>query len=267
MNISDYQGKYIHKSAHHLYIAPAEELQDMIAHYTITFSGELPVMCEYYHILPDASGCLIFQKENLDYWGAMSELVLQKNDLDKAEERFFVEFLPGGLYQLSAQHQQQHVNKRGTFASFDAQLDQDLRNIYQKANDYETLIATLNDYFLAKKRKHEIPSTFSEIVQTINNKQGNTTMQEIAEYYQISLRKLLRDFHKYIGLSGKEYANIVRVNHLLKYIREDSLTMTAMQSGFFDQSHFNKLFKQITKTTPTHYLVNLSDFYNEMYKF
>ena len=36
---------------------------------------------------------------------------------------------------------------------------------------------------------------------------------------------------------------------------------------FFDQAHFNLVFKEICLTPPTHYLQNLSDFYNELYKF
>lgn len=36
---------------------------------------------------------------------------------------------------------------------------------------------------------------------------------------------------------------------------------------YFDQAHFNHVFKEICQTTPTHYLQNLSDFYNELYKF
>ena len=33
----DYKGSYINKTNHHIYIAPTEELKDIIAHYTITF--------------------------------------------------------------------------------------------------------------------------------------------------------------------------------------------------------------------------------------
>ena len=31
----DYKGSYINKTNHHIYIAPTEELKDIIAHYTI----------------------------------------------------------------------------------------------------------------------------------------------------------------------------------------------------------------------------------------
>ena len=35
----------------------------------------------------------------------MSEIVVLENDLQKAPARFFVEFRPGGLYQISGLHQ------------------------------------------------------------------------------------------------------------------------------------------------------------------
>ena len=86
----DYKGSYINKTDHHIYIAPSEELKDIIAHYTITFPSEVPASSKLFHIIPDASGCFIFQgRSRRDFWGPMSEIVVLENDLQKAPARFF----------------------------------------------------------------------------------------------------------------------------------------------------------------------------------
>lgn len=266
MKAKDYQGAYIKKQNNHIYIEPAKELKDMIANYTITYS-DIELECAVYHIVPDASGCLIFQKNKLDYWGAMSEVVLQKNDLNEADERFFVEFLPCGLYQISGQYQHDFKNRREDLKEYNQQLKIDLQNIYNRVNTYEELIEKLNDYFIEKRKQHVIPQYFKDILMKIKQEQGNISMQRIADLYSFSQRKLLRDFYKYIGFSGKQFANIIRINCLLSNLGDDTLTGTAMQGGYFDQAHFNKMFKAITKTTPKKYLMNVSDFYYEFYKF
>lgn len=268
MNKFIYEGDYINKTNHHIYISPAKQLKDIIAHYTITFPNEVPASSEMYHIIPDASGCFIFQgEERRDFWGAMSEIVILKNDLQKAQPRFFIEFKPGGLYQISGLIQKKFVNRREKLVNFNFKIDQDLNNIYQTCNDYQQLIDSFNEYFIQHRKKYPLPNRFIKAKEIIDKNKGVVNLENIANDCNISSRQLLRDFHTYLGLSGKEYAKVVRFNCLLKQLKNDNFVSVALQGGYFDQAHFNKVFKQITKTTPKNYLLNLSDFYNEIYKF
>ena len=144
---------YINKTNHHIYIAPTEELKDIIAHYTITFPSEVPASSKLFHIIPDASGCFIFQgRSRRDFWGPMSEIVVLENDLQKAPARFFVEFRPGGLYQISGLHQKKLVNQRQQLRYLDVQLDEELALLYQSCKDYEQLIKAFNKYFTGKRK-------------------------------------------------------------------------------------------------------------------
>lgn len=263
----NYSGEYINKTNHHIYIAPTKELHDIIAHYTITFPNEISSSSEKYHILPDASGCFIFQGNKRYFWGAMSEIVVLENDLQKAPHRFFIEFKAGGLYQVSGLAQKKYVNIRGNLTDFSSLLDYELKQIYNKCDNYMQLIDNLNMYFLCKRKNNNLKFRFIKAKQLIDNCQGNISIKNIINRCQISPSQLLRDFHYYIGLSGKEYAKVVRFNYLLKQLNENNILSIALQGGYFDQSHFNKDFKEITKTTPKKYLSNMEDFYNEIYKF
>lgn len=270
MNITSYTGPFFAKRSHHLYIHPVKELRDMIAHYTITFASSEPVECAEYHIIPDASGCFIFQENDelrQDFWGPMSEIVVLRNDLNEASERFFVEFLPGGLYQTCGLAQRPFVNMRATISSIDQQLDKTLKEIYTTCTTYDELINQLNSFFIQQRACFTISERCQRIVTIIDQKKGAITVEEIASLLHVSTRQLSREFEKYIGLTIKEYSNIVRFHHTLALMEKDDLVHSALQGGFFDQSHFNKVFKKITKTNPKQYLENLSDFYKEIYKF
>lgn len=263
----NYTGEYISRTNHHIYIAPAKELEDIIAHYTITYPNELPSLSKEYHIIPDASGCFIFQEDRRYFWGPMSEIVILENDLQYAPERFFIEFKPTGLFQVSGKKQKDYVNKREYLEQFDTIIDMELKQIYQESDNYHQLINNLNYYFIKKRKDNVINQRFIKAKEIIDKNNGNINLEEVANESSISSRQLLRDFHTYVGLSSKEYSKVVRINYLLKNISDKDMLSLAMQGGYFDQAHFNKVFKQITKTTPTKYLSNLSDFYNEVYKF
>lgn len=263
----DYSGSFMNKTAHHIYIEPADQLKDIVAHYTITYPNEIPAVSKMYHILPDASGCFIFQEERRSFWGCMSEIVVIENDLQLAPNRFFIEFKPGGLYQISGLRQKDFVNERKELKYFSDEIDKDLADLYQNSDNYQQLIKNLNEYLIIRRKKHPLPARFIKAKQAIDKNKGIINLQLIADECKISPRQLLRDFHTYLGLSGKEYAKIVRFNCLLKQMNKDDILSVALQGGYFDQSHFNKVFKQITKTTPHKYLSNLADFYNEIYKF
>ena len=57
----DYKGSYINKTNHHIYIAPTEELKDIIAHYTITFPSEVPASSKLFHIILMLVAVLFFR--------------------------------------------------------------------------------------------------------------------------------------------------------------------------------------------------------------
>lgn len=269
MKISTLQGEFFHKKAHHIYIKPDPQLQDIIAHYTITFPSEVPVECENYHILPDGSGCIIFQEQEslrVDFWGAMDKVVIQKNDVNDVSERFFVEFLPTGLYQISGKAQKDFVDVCDSLTIFDSALALQLTQIYHNCTSFDELIEHLNIFFINARKDHPLPQRFLSALSQVHETQGNLQMKQLAQDLHISIRQLSRDFHTYLGLSGKTFANIVRFNVMVKDM-DDNLMETALRYGYFDQAHFNKDFKRIVNVSPKEYKQKLSTFYNEIYKF
>lgn len=95
---------------------------------------------------------------------------------------------------------------------------------------------------------------------------GMIEIEELAETVQLGTRQLERLFKKVIGLPPKRYCRIIRFNYIFEVMKEqkDSWVRTALQSGFFDQSHFIKNFKEFTGEEPSSYgfdEVNLANFF------
>ncbi len=92
---------------------------------------------------------------------------------------------------------------------------------------------------------------------------------EITTLYQtlfITERQLQRAFKKYVGISPKIFARIVRFNYIFQLIKNDkpSWAQIAFDAGYYDQSHFIKNFKTFTGEDPSGYFFdekNLANFF------
>jgi AraC-like DNA-binding protein len=74
---------------------------------------------------------------------------------------------------------------------------------------------------------------------------GLSSVTNLSPYY------LLRVFHKQVGCPPHEYQTQLRIAHAKKLIRDgNSILETALETGFFDQSHFSRNFKRIVGITP-----------------
>ena len=89
-------------------------------------------------------------------------------------------------------------------------------------------------------------------VNEINDLNGIVKISELAQKMGCCTRYLDLLFQKHVGLSTKNYSDIIRFQYTLKCILEQkdrSLLDIAIDSDFFDQAHMNRNFKKITRTT------------------
>jgi AraC-like DNA-binding protein len=90
----------------------------------------------------------------------------------------------------------------------------------------------------------------AEIIRECN---GNITISELAGKVYISTRQLEREFMQKIGISPKGYMRIARLNEVNRKIQEGrriDLTSLSYSSGYSDQSHFIRDFRQFTGESP-----------------
>ncbi len=125
----------------------------------------------------------------------------------------------------------------------------ELETITDKVNFLENFIETLfkENY----ERQDQIILSVAKNIRILN---GNVNIGDLAKSHHISLRQLERRFKNYIGLTLKEFSNIVRFNNAKKSIAtstKTSLLEIAFDMGFFDHSHMTNEFKRISGENPS----------------
>lgn len=86
------------------------------------------------------------------------------------------------------------------------------------------------------------------------NYQENFSLQDLAELVHLSPFYLLRVFRQSLGIPPHIYLKQVRIEHAKEWLAKGfSVAFAAQETGFSDQSHLSKQFKQITGVTPKKY--------------
>ena len=113
-------------------------------------------------------------------------------------------------------------------------------------------------------RRHNSPIELSESrsVRRVrdflrSNFASNTSLSHLASIADLSPFHLVRIFNDQIGVPPHEYQTQVRITNAQRLLRNGySISDAAIETGFFDQSHFSRNFKRITGLTPGKYLAH-----------
>ena len=122
-------------------------------------------------------------------------------------------------------------------------------------SDISILLNTVNTYFEELNSAHTTKNTIEKICEIINLKNEEITVSEIGKSLNISQRLLQIKFKITTGLTIKKYIQILKFRKSVDQMVNSNLmklnlTEIALYNKYFDQSHFIKQFKNVTKTTP-----------------
>ncbi|MFC7347907.1 DUF6597 domain-containing transcriptional factor [Chryseobacterium zhengzhouense] len=102
-----------------------------------------------------------------------------------------------------------------------------------------------------KSKNIQLQSTLEDIHST----KGKLSIDGVAKRNFTTVRQLERNFKKLIGLSPKEYSNIIRFQHALHLIKNSdqnrNLLDIAFECGYYDHSHLSNDIKRNTGLTPS----------------
>jgi AraC-like DNA-binding protein len=108
------------------------------------------------------------------------------------------------------------------------------------------LISKLSDF----KPDHIVNKAISYIRQA----NGKIKIYDLPRLVYLSMDALEKRFRSVTGTSPKHFASIVRLRHIINnYSVAESLTSTAYDADYFDQSHFTRDFKMFTGQTPSQF--------------
>ncbi|WP_162425579.1 helix-turn-helix transcriptional regulator [Pontibacter pudoricolor] len=153
--------------------------------------------------------------------------------------------------------------KPATFANFFNYMAQnELTNstVELKRSDSFDVDKTLKDTFnhfnqffinRNKSKKNQLQS----VIRDIHSSNGQLSIYELSKRHYTTVRQLERNFKTHIGISPKEYSNIIRFQNALSMIKSSSknrsLLDIAFECGYYDHSHLTNEIKRKTGLLPS----------------
>jgi AraC-like DNA-binding protein len=255
---------------------PSKELATIIQCYWVLESSKEKTP-QRNKIVPDGYMKMIFHygdlykhhtKEGQSYLLPRSFVIGQLTEVYEVEPSgdtgtFFVCFKPNGFFPFSTIPIKKMEN---TAISLKKLFGEDGQIIEQKIINAKTHLERINiiESFLFTQltKKNLVKNTIKSAVETIVTANGQLSVDELGECLSINPRSLERQFSSQVGLSPKKLLKIIRLQTSLKMMLNKDLKKLsdiAYENEYFDQSHFNKDFKEFTGLTP-------KDFYSSSLK-
>lgn len=105
-----------------------------------------------------------------------------------------------------------------------------------------------------------IPAWFSRLIDLLHDTNDSVNLQFLSNHLGIHPVHISRTFTRIMKISMSEYIRRIRLKNAIALLQSQrgSLSQIALQSGFYDQSHFNKVFKSYLGQTPGDYWKNWS---------
>jgi AraC family transcriptional regulator len=103
-------------------------------------------------------------------------------------------------------------------------------------------------------RRHSAPAWLQQAREVLDSDDGRSTLGDLARRLGLHPVYLARAFRAHFGCSVGEYARRGRVARACDRLASDQpLSEIALESGFHDQSHFSRVFRQYTAMSPGAY--------------
>lgn len=110
------------------------------------------------------------------------------------------------------------------------------------------------NYFFSDRIKNK-NNQLQTVINDIHSTNGQISVYDLSKRHFTTVRQLERGFKKNIGLSPKEYSNIIRFQNALNIIKNSdenrSLLDIAFECGYYDHSHLTNDIKRNTGMVPS----------------
>ncbi len=174
----------------------------------------------------------------------------------KKQDFFSIRFKLGGAYPFFNIPAHLFTN---TFCGVGELLGSDYKELESRlfeAQSNEQRVAITEHYLLQKLNTDNdypfVNACSAELLGSPYHK-----IHTLAQNFNTSYKTIERKFKKVIGLSPKELLKVRRFNHAVHTMyscKYDTLSAVAAACGYYDQSHFNREFKQLTHYTPCQFM-------------
>jgi AraC-like DNA-binding protein len=119
------------------------------------------------------------------------------------------------------------------------------------ARDHASRVALFEGFLLARLDAARVDPLVAEASRRVASDPAGVRVAALARALGLSQDRLEKRFRRAVGATPKQLASIVRLRRAVDAYRAGgTLTRTALDAGYFDQSHFNRAFRAATGLTP-----------------
>lgn len=185
-----------------------------------------------------------------------------KVELNGAFNKIGIVFNPLGLNHFISDPLCNYFDRSiSAFTYFGEEFLQMCHKVFRTA-DNEAKGVLLDAFFHSRYCGFDEP-VLKKALQLILNSNGSIRVEELSDELGANRKTLLRLFRKHLCCSVEEYKKLVMFRNALNYAQkageETTLTDVALYSLYYDQAHYIKHFKSITKQSPKALLSKLTD--------
>lgn len=127
-----------------------------------------------------------------------------------------------------------------------------IEELLSSAQDNLQRITIVEQFLIKKRNGYKIDPLIAKAIEEIHSAKGFITIKELANTLYISHDAFEKRFRKIVGATPKQFSSIVRMLSIIRHRQNTSNLLDVLfDAGYYDQSHFNKDFKQFTGQTPT----------------
>ncbi len=262
-------------------IQPPEILSSYVKCFWILESNEKPEVLTKERILPDGNIELIFHYGDVFKQYRQNHTEIQPRSFVYGQITQFIEigptgktgiiavrFYPNGSEPFLQIPISQLSDKAVCISAIFGKEGRELEEKIMTAINNRQRIEILQNFLISRLKQYwHYDYTIAECIKRIVQLQGQVTVESLSNTFNISTRHLERKFNSTVGMSPKLLSRIVRFQNIFKLLQNkqiNSLTALAYESGYCDQSHFIRDFKQFSGINPKNYFNQehrLSDYF------
>jgi AraC-like DNA-binding protein len=117
-------------------------------------------------------------------------------------------------------------------------------------------VSIVENFLLSLLKEISFDSLVMGSIQAIYANKGIVKVSRLSQEFCLSEKQFVRRFQNLTGVSPKLFSRLVRFQHILRLLEggQVDLLNLAVESGFYDRSHFIHEFMEFTGTTPLTYM-------------
>ena len=195
---------------------------------------------------------------------------------------FVICFKPWGMRRFTRFPIQEALNQNLELQTIYSNPIREIGEQLQEAASLQDRIQIIEGLLLSSLETKPLDRFIVDASHKIALHRGKLSVQSLAKQYALSRKQFVRRFQDTIGISPKLFSRIVRFQHTLNLLQGPVRNIeVAYESGYFDQAHFTKEFKELAGISPGKFFSSLqrsqlgeafdnasqmSHFYNTIYE-